>query len=1408
MTGTTTPHLTTPGGHRLEPALADVLQALALGVTSRPRTWILGLLGKLGWRSGTGKAYTNDALRDVVRELAARALIQEAPLRQGYWAVSSSLKGWAYQQALERASANTLRSALAAAEQFREQHGWGTYFHTSDAAIAIVRLELCLGATPERVQQLQRYCGNVDWEPVYVAAALDGLNPALFERIHPQLRGELLARGIFELSGHWNPERLGLVTLAERMLDGEDAVPISLRLALGDYAVLSGQPEKLERLLAPLCAPHADVEDGIQAYGAILQAARLATQGHWSEAQSGFETGLKALRAHTGQRKNLIPASISWLYCLALMAQGGTPQIEAVRKFAASEAGGQRALDMSDGCWSVLWHAAGMRLGEITLKLDRFMPLTTTERTYYPDFWRWLARAWLGDDRTSASLQKREQDAAVRVRARLVECGLTWMAAQLDGALAVLQGESAPPHFFVPGRQEGWRITLATLAALGAPPGESIARIASSQRNRLIWSIHLAPGGRVADIIPWEQKHGVRGWSKPKEIPLSRLASNEKLEPRDAQVARAIQRDAYYRREYRLDLASAIMALVGHPHLEFADAPNVPVDLTEGVPHIDVTEKDGSLHVRVLPEFRPELAPEETYATSSAERKEAEALRSITVLRDSPQRARVIRLTTAQQRAAQLVGKTLVLPRSAQAELQPALRGLAAHFEVHADEIEAAREVTAEARLRAELTPRGDGIALRLMVAPLGLDGPRVTPARGRARMIAAVRGETLGAQRDLDAERQHLEQVLDACPMLEALPHQAASLEWELEAPQDALGLLEILSGLDAVSGLDWPKGKAVTVQTVDTSALRVAVASAHDWLALSGELRVDERAVLTLPQLLDWSREGKGRFVPLGEGQYAALTESLRARLDALATVADSHRRETRVPRLAAVWLEQALEGTDLHADEAFRAQIEKLGAAQEARPALPGGLQAQLRPYQEEGYQWAMRLAACGFGACLADDMGLGKTLQALAVLLARAPQGPALVVAPTSLTGNWFNEGQRFAPALNLCLYSEGDDDRRKAMVRGARAGDVIVVSYALMLQASEIFVGRRWHTVVVDEAQAIKNASAKRSQAVFELEAAFRLALSGTPIENRLTELWSILQFCNAGLLGSAPRFNERFVVPIERERNRDAQRTLRRLIAPFILRRTKSQVLDELPPRTELQLAVRSDEAEAAHYEAIRRQAVAQAEQSLADNNTGTARLNILAQLTRLRRAACDPRLVSPELGFIGAKVRAFAVLAADLAANQHRTLVFSQFVDFLALLRRPLDEAGISYQYLDGATPAAERNRRVAAFQAGEGDLFLISLKAGGFGLNLTAADYVVIADPWWNPAAEDQAMGRAHRMGQQRPVTVYRLVNQGTLEERIVALHQTKRALAEGILEGGDGMALPSTDELIALLKDGNAS
>jgi SNF2 family DNA or RNA helicase len=477
------------------------------------------------------------------------------------------------------------------------------------------------------------------------------------------------------------------------------------------------------------------------------------------------------------------------------------------------------------------------------------------------------------------------------------------------------------------------------------------------------------------------------------------------------------------------------------------------------------------------------------------------------------------------------------------------------------------------------------------------------------------------------------------------------------------------------------------------------------------------------------------------------------------------------------------------------------------------------------------------ATGFGAVLADDMGLGKTVQTLGMLLQRAAGGPALVVAPTSVCGNWLLEAARFAPGLQIELYGDvlnGDDiddapidgaeaekpdsdepadnarrAARRRQVRSLGPGQVLVCSYALLQIDADILATPSWHSVVLDEAQAIKNAATRRAKAALALQSDFRLALTGTPIENRLGELWSIMGFCNPGLLGSAEQFARSFANPIERQDDPhiklQATRRLRRLLSPFLLRRTKAEVLTDLPPRTEIVHEVVPGARERALLEALRQQAEASVAQAIAGSGgrQGQAQFHVLAALTRLRRAACDPRLVAPELGLVGAKVQEFEQLALELVAGRHKALVFSQFTDFLALLRERLDQAGLSYQYLDGSTPAAERGKRIAAFQAGVGDLFLISLKAGGFGLNLTMADYVIITDPWWNPASEEQASARAHRIGQQRPVTVYRLVTQGSIEEKIVRLHRSKRDLAEGILSGEDAGAPIDAGQLMELLK-----
>ncbi len=987
--------------------------------------------------------------------------------------------------------------------------------------------------------------------------------------------------------------------------------------------------------------------------------------------------------------------------------------------------------------------------------------------------------------------------------------------------------------------QPGWEQALEALRALAS--AEPAA--ASEGGRRLLWALTLEPDGAVATIEPLEQVRGARGWGKPRPVPLARVAEDDRIEPWDARIARAIRRDASHNRRYVLDRAAAAMALVGHPAVVLAHAPAQTLEVVEDAPALEAVHSAGRFVLRLYPPLRE--APAMEALLPAAARQEAEALRQVTVLRDGPHRLKVLRFTPAQFDAARLIGDGLAIPEDGQAQLDSTLRALAGHFQVHADQAAGSRPVEAEARLRAEVAPiggvAGRGITMRLVVTPLGQLGPRLAPGAGRERLMAAVRGETLVTQRDLDAELASVAEVFAALPVLVTQSPPGGEYTWTLDDPEDALTVLEALPGLPAVQAVEWPRGKEIRIVAADLPQLGVHIESRGAWYRLAGELRVAEGLVLELGKLIDWTGSHAGRFVPMGQGVYVALTRALRGQLRDLASVAERIPDGIRVPQMATPWLDDVLAGAGIDPDAHFRQRIARLRAARDTPVTVPATLAAELRPYQEAGYRWAMTLAASGLGACLADDMGLGKTVQALAVLVARAGGGAALVIAPTSVCGNWAAEARRFAPTLNVHVYAEGAGNARDTLLAQAGPHDLVIVSYTLLQQARQDFCARDWHTVVADEAQAFKNAITRRAQAMFDLRADFRMALSGTPVENRLAELWSVMRFCNPGLLGSLARFNEHFANPIERGGVREARQRLRRMIAPFVLRRTKAQVLDELPPRTELVIRVEPEAVEAAHYEALRRQAQTQAEAALARveaarkvtqgapagararalaqaQQQSQARIHVLAQIMRLRRAACDPRLATPEIGSQlgegkegkeGAKLRAFVALASELAANGHKTLVFSQFVDFLQLLRQGLERSGLALQYLDGATPAAERTRRVAAFQAGEGDVFLISLKAGGFGLNLTAADYVIIADPWWNPAAEDQAMGRAHRIGQQRPVTVYRLISAGTIEERIVALHRDKRALADGLLEADDesaagtGAPLPDIDELVGLLR-----
>ncbi|HIQ37315.1 MAG TPA: DEAD/DEAH box helicase, partial [Desulfocapsa sulfexigens] len=387
--------------------------------------------------------------------------------------------------------------------------------------------------------------------------------------------------------------------------------------------------------------------------------------------------------------------------------------------------------------------------------------------------------------------------------------------------------------------------------------------------------------------------------------------------------------------------------------------------------------------------------------------------------------------------------------------------------------------------------------------------------------------------------------------------------------------------------------------------------------------------------------------------------------------------------------------------------------------------------------------------------------------------------------------------RFAPTLNIKTLA---GKNRAQTIAELGKFDLLITTYTLLQQENDLLADVNWQTIILDEAQAIKNAATKRSKAAMALKGKFKLITTGTPVENHLGELWNLFHFINPGLLGTLNRFNERFAIPIERYHNREARLKLKKLIRPFILRRIKSQVIEELPPRTDVTLEVEMSEEEKLFYEALRQNAL----EVLENKREKKARhLQILTEIMKLRQACCNPRLITPDTNIGSAKLKVFASVVDDLLDGGHKALIFSQFIGHLSILREHLDAKGINYRYLDGSTSSPRRKQEVERFQSGEGDLFLISLKAGGLGLNLTAADYVIHMDPWWNPAIEDQASDRAHRIGQTRPVTIYRLVCKNTIEEKIVQLHQEKRDLAGSLLEGSDMSAKMTSEDLLDLIR-----
>ncbi len=773
--------------------------------------------------------------------------------------------------------------------------------------------------------------------------------------------------------------------------------------------------------------------------------------------------------------------------------------------------------------------------------------------------------------------------------------------------------------------------------------------------------------------------------------------------------------------------------------------------------------------------------------STNVSRTDTGEIRLHTVIMDSQTSFRLISTNVIQRSVIKSMLQIGKLPSSALMSAKKTIESLKGIIEIRECilDLDSQPSVLSKGVLAVRVSPEGNEYHIKITATALEDGVARFVPAEGEAVVYDEVDGLTHCVNRNIPVEYSNFKQIhtflyeRSKAEVLDGYNYKIWSLEGLL------LLLAYVYDNRDKYF-VEWPEGSPLKFRgDIKSSDIDIVVKSDMEWFTVEGEVIISGKKYALSDLVNLCCMDGIEGFIKLSEDEYIRMSEKLKKHIALMNAFPMDNTKKRQVAKFQVGALAKTLEGLKAHVDGEYTQFLSRTKEAFDIDPALPEAITAQLRDYQLEGYKWMCRLDAWGAGACLADDMGLGKTLQALCFLAHMADKGASLVIAPKSVVLNWVTELQKFTKGLNVIVLN--NSAKRDADIKASGPNDIILCTYGLLATEADILKKKEWNVICLDEAHQIKNRQTISSHTVMEMKSKSRVILTGTPLQNNLSELWNLFQFINPGLLGPWPYFRDSFMIPTL---DNEHKALLKDMTQPFILRRTKRDVLKELPEKLLNNHYVEMTEQESKVYEEMRRQAEVKFKRHKTKEEkkeAATLDLNFFTELMKLRQAACSMRLVYQHWVEPSSKIVALMeILDNILQDKDNNVIVFSQFTSFLDVIKPEFKKRELDYLYLDGQTPLEKRQQVVSDFQEGKCHLFLSSLKAGGLGINLTAANYVILLDPWWNPAIENQAMDRAHRIGQKRVVSVIRLISSQTIEEKIMRLHETKQHLSDDILDG----------------------